>query len=177
MYTNLIHQGTRYPATLEVMPFLVEMLDLLPEAKDRAYMVSFLADVALGDAAAYAAVGYHPENNRPRGFCNRLHERVEELLIPRMLQWAKQAGNTPERRMALWSLAWFPDSEGKSQPILNAAKKEPGIIGRVAKFSLEMLELAEDEVFDDEPWDQDERMEQHDKMLWLLISGEGEDAT
>jgi hypothetical protein len=172
---RLVHQSTRYPATLEAIPFLVEMLDLLPEARDRPEMVLFINAVALGDPSAHVVAGYHPENDRPVAFCARLHDRVEELLIPHMLIWAERAGNTAERRMALWSLSWFPDSAKKSRPILNAAQQEPGIIGRVAKFALDMLELAEDEDFNDEPWNEEERVVEHDKMLTLLLNGEGED--
>lgn len=181
LYGNLQHQGTRYEATLAAVPFLVEMLDLLPAVTDRMKMVFYLVDAALGEPNWHLNRGYQLALAQGAyinmDLARRLYEAVQDQLGPKMLSWASENPNPKERAAALWSLAWFPALRETSVPILDAAANgETGLISQIAYFALDMLDLSlEPPDGEDAPDDMEDKMDEHDEMLNALLSSVEED--
>jgi len=136
LWGNLYHQGTRYQATLTAIPFLVELLENLPE--ERTQLIFYLICLAIGDPIYFYPFGFRriSSDGSPElsGLYSEIYDCIQADAFPVFLRLATEDANSETQKMALWALGWFPEREAESRAMLE--KNDT----RAARFALEMLD-------------------------------------
>lgn len=155
MWTNLVHQGTRYSATLAALPFLTEMLRHMKHG--RVWMIYYLVNVALGSHNWHYPSGYVQSQGRGAYMNETLHlelyQAVQDAAYPVFVELARDIKDEGVCCIALWSLAWFPAKSQESSVVLEAAnQRDQELVRGAAQFSLQLLNhpVANREDADDE---------------------------
>ena len=135
---NIFHQGTRYQATAYAVPFIYELLSSA-QTPDRDQLIDLVLSLALGCEEAYLLGGFDVEtfylqldaweqdmDDEERADCEAfghspaadrsaycaVRDGVAHLVA------AATDGLPQVRRAALHALAWFPEAELQSLPVL-----------------------------------------------------------
>ena len=160
-YTRLSHQQTRYSATLTAVPFLVELLEHLPQ--QRVFLIDYLVDTALGSASWFYPTGYHPQSTSAAymtgNLQTELYARVQELAFPVFLRLARQSDEPRTQKMALWALGWFPKCELESRPVLESNPNN------ASRFALQMLYAAKNEPRPRTEEEEEADFERYDELI------------
>ncbi|KAI9927437.1 hypothetical protein MW887_003050 [Aspergillus wentii] len=97
LYGNIFHQATRYEATAYAVPYLLKILEN-PSTPDRATVISYLVDLALGIPSLSLPGGANPAEYRER--TRRLHTPEYEVeYYAEMDELVNQARNESLRKM------------------------------------------------------------------------------
>ncbi|MFC4117594.1 HEAT repeat domain-containing protein [Nonomuraea zeae] len=157
LYTNIFHQGTRYPAGAHAVPFLVR-LALDPATPDRAALLSLLGSLALGydeahlpDGVAIAAWRAESAIVQAGGGDDAAFEPVADAgglgcydavraAVPLLLPLLGDA-DPVVRRIAAYVAGWFPEEAAVAGPALRdlaGADPDPRCVA-TALFALSLL--------------------------------------
>ncbi|OJJ19247.1 hypothetical protein BKI52_20765 [marine bacterium AO1-C] len=121
LYGNLFHQGTRYPATVEAIPFFIELLDYegVP-AKEK--ILQYLTHCLLG----YPEYYIHQPPNYETDFFNTTYDEdgvmrgLYEAIAQGISRYTRflAEGNDEEKQASIFLLAWFYPLKDKILPAL-----------------------------------------------------------
>jgi hypothetical protein len=138
LYGNIFHQGSRYEATPHVIPFILQLLQQ-DEVGGKDELIVLLVHLALGYTDELLPIGIDPVAMR------ELYRQDEAKLSPEELKQAREYGYSATalvqcydlvndnmsiitqyidheeiqvRKAALYALAWFPEFEQTSVPLL-----------------------------------------------------------
>jgi hypothetical protein len=163
LYGNIFHQGTRYQATVYTIPFIFELIRD-PNVPDKASLIKFTVDLALGYPEAFLPKGPNVEDWAIDA--EQLKEESEsEDLDDFDADWLKHIdafinsykavlkevetyynfldNNNPEIKiMAIFGVAWFREKASESIPKLRSllGKEKDEIILANLLISLSMLD-------------------------------------
>ncbi|GAA3561732.1 hypothetical protein GCM10022419_048010 [Nonomuraea rosea] len=157
LYTTIFHQGTRYPAGVRAVPFLVR-LAADPATPDRSAVLALVGALALGYDEAHLPAGvaiaaWRAESARIRaGSGDELaFERVADAgglgcydavraAVPLLLPLLGDA-DPVVRRMAAYVAGWFPEEAATAGPALrDLARTDPDpLCVATALFALTLL--------------------------------------
>jgi hypothetical protein len=135
LYSNVFHQGTRYPATPHVIPFLIEMCanPVVPDRYDLLrYWGSLIAGYfsvqkrpCWGDGETIYQCGEIQEAEADEPYSAALHEIYRESLKGHELLSDLLVSEEMNVRVgAAWVLACLPTMAGSSVPILEARVRD-----------------------------------------------------
>ena len=173
LYGNIFHQGTRYQATVYTIPFIFELIRD-PNVPDKASLIKFTVDLALGYPEAFLPKGPNVEDWAIDA--EQLKEESEsEDLDDFDADWLKHIdafinsykavlkevetyynfldSNNPEIKiMAIFGVAWFREKASESIPKLRRllGKEKDEIILANLLISLSMLDAYVEERNDEE---------------------------
>lgn len=138
LYGNIFHQGTRYQATPQAVPFLYELI-ASPKIPDRHEIVYLLVNLALGYEESYL-----PDGLDVAAFRHNLELRDSQMLpseradcegygfgprvdldcydsvrngVPVLVTLLRD-DDARVRRAAAYALAWFPEHASQSLPVI-----------------------------------------------------------
>lgn len=153
LYGNIFHQGTRYPATPYVVPFLIEMC-AEPSVPDRSWLLSYWGSLITG----YFSVQERPiwgdgeklhvcgevQDDDGDPYSLALHQIYQESLKGySLLKTLIDDLDPTVRAGAAWVLACLPTKADESVPLLAAREEPSGWVRAAFAFALGELGAAE----------------------------------
>ncbi len=149
LYSNVFHQGSRYPATPYVIPFLIELCES-PDVFDRGELLSFWGSLITGyfsvqerpswsDGTMVFGFGDPEELDLNEPYSKALYEIYQESLKgAELLFHLLQEDDIGIRVGAAWVLACLPTIADRSIPILRSQllREESGWVRAAIAFTL-----------------------------------------
>jgi hypothetical protein len=153
LYGNIFHQGTRYPATPYVIPFLIEMC-AEPSTPERFWILNYWGSLITGyfnvqerpiwgDGETIHFCGeIQPDDGDPCALA--LHQIYQESLKGyRLLHTLIDDPDQSVRAGAAWVLACLPTMAAESVPLLDGRDEPSGWVRAASAFALGELGAAE----------------------------------
>jgi tetratricopeptide (TPR) repeat protein len=153
LYGNIFHQGTRYPATPYVIPFLIEMC-AEPSVPERFWILSYWGSLITGyfsvqerpiwgDGEQIHFCGeIQPDDSDPYSLA--LHQIYQESLKGyTLLQTLIDDPDHTVRTGAAWVMACLPTMAAQTVPLLDGRDEPSGWVRAASAFALGELNAAE----------------------------------